>query len=295
MTGIPDSPRAHTAVIAGCGFVGRALARMLHANGWSVLGLTFSHDSLAQFASEPFRVVACDIADETAVGALFAAPGAPGLVIHCASSRRGGVEEYRRVYLTGAQVLVRTFAARHVIFTSSTSVYGQTDGEWVTEESEATPTRETSRILREAEDHVLAHGGTVARLAGIYGPGRSVLLEKFFNGTAVIEGDGTRWINQAHRDDIAAALKCIADRGARGVFNVSDDHPFPQRVLYARLSSMFQRPLPKAGPVDFQRKRAWTNKQVSNAKLRALGWTPRFPSFFDAIEIDPGLLQPFLP
>jgi nucleoside-diphosphate-sugar epimerase len=149
--------------------------------------------------------------------------------------------------------------------------------------------------LREAEDHVLAHGGTVARLAGIYGPGRSVLLEKFFNGTAVIEGDGTRWINQAHRDDIAAALKCIADRGARGVFNVSDDHPFPQRVLYARLSSMFQRPLPKAGPVDFQRKRAWTNKQVSNAKLRALGWTPRFPSFFDAIEIDPGLLQPFLP
>ena len=58
--------------------------------------------------------------------------------------------------------------------------------------------------------------------------------------------------------------------------------------------AMFQRPLPAAGPVDFQRKRAWTNKQVSNAKLRELGWTPRFPSFFDAIEIDPGLLQPFL-
>src|SRR6188768_3103242 len=137
----PHPATAQTAVIAGCGFVGRAVARMLHANGWSVVGLTSSHESLAQFAGEPFRVVACDIADEAAVGALFAGPGAPDLVIHCASSRRGGVEEYRRVYLTGAQVLVRTLSARQLIFTSSTSVYGQTDGEWVTEESEAAPMR----------------------------------------------------------------------------------------------------------------------------------------------------------
>src|SRR5688500_284824 len=88
-----------TAVIAGCGFVGRALAQQLHANGWSVLGLTYSAESLAQFATEPFRVMACDIADPSAVSAV--APH-PDLVVHCASSRRGGVDEYRRVYLQGA-------------------------------------------------------------------------------------------------------------------------------------------------------------------------------------------------
>ena len=62
------------------------------------------------------------------------------------------------------------------VFCSSTSVYGQTDGACVTEESPATPGRETGCILRETEDLVLQRTGTVARLAGIYGPGRSVLL-----------------------------------------------------------------------------------------------------------------------
>jgi nucleoside-diphosphate-sugar epimerase len=294
MSDHPHATPARRAMIAGCGFVGRATARIFHANGWSVVGLTASPDSLAQFAGEPFRVVACDIADEAAVAALFTESEAPDLIIHCASSRRGGPDAYRRVNFSGAQVLMKIVRPRHFIFTSSTSVYAQIDGGWVTEESETAPARETARILRETEDYLLAQGGTVARLAGIYGPGRSVLLERFFSDSAVLEGEGNRWINQVHREDVASALKCIAHCGARGIFNVTDNHPFPQRVLYARLSSMFQRPLPRRGPIDPHRKRAWTNKQVSNAKLRALGWEPRFPSFFDAIENDPGLLQPFL-
>ncbi|HEX5177168.1 MAG TPA: NAD-dependent epimerase/dehydratase family protein [Chthoniobacteraceae bacterium] len=290
----PHAATTRRVVIAGCGFVGRATARIFHANDWSVLGLTSSRDSLAPFAGEPFPVVACDIANEAAVTALCIDIGTPDVVIHCASSRRGGADEYRRTYFSGAQILMRSLRPRHFILTSSTSVYAQTDGGWVTEESETAPVRETAQILRETEDYLLEQEGTVARLAGIYGPGRSVLLQRFFNGTAVLEGDGDRWINQVHRDDVASALKCIADRAARGIFNVADNHPFPQRVIYARLSSMFPRPLPRAGPIDPDRKRAWTNKQVSNAKLRALGWQPRFPSFFDAIENDPGLLQPFL-
>jgi hypothetical protein len=45
---------------------------------------------------------------------------------------------------------------------------------------------------------------------------------------------------------------------------------------------MFDRPLPPSGPRDLNRKRGWTHKQVSNAKLVASGWRPRFPSFLDA-------------
>ena len=275
-------------LIAGCGFVGLATARLCAQRGWETIGCTHSEESAAKFPGEPFSVFACDISDRAAVEK-HASLGPIDAVIHCASSGRGGAEQYRRVYLEGAQNLAAIFQPAALLFTSSTSVYAQMDGRWVTEECPADPDRETGRLLRETEEFVLSKNGIVARLAGIYGPGRSVLLRKFFDGTAIIEGDGAKWINQVHRDDIAAALVHLLGTDARGIFNVSDDRPLAQRELYAWLAQRFDRPQPPSGPVDLDRKRGWTNKRVSNAKLRALGWEPRFPSFFDAVEESPSL------
>jgi nucleoside-diphosphate-sugar epimerase len=272
-------------LIAGCGFVGLATARLFAGRGWQVVASTHSADSAAKLATEPFAVTTFDLADLHSIEA-HAALNPFDAVIHCASSGRGGAEQYRRVYLDGARHLAAVFPAARLLFTSSTSVYAQTDGSWVTEESPAEPDRETGRLLRETEDFVLSCRGIVARLAGIYGPGRSVLLRKFFDGTAVIEGDGTKWINQAHRDDIAAALLHLITAQASGVFNVSDDQPLAQRDLYAGLAQRFDRPLPPTGEPDLNRKRGWTNKRVSNAKMHTLGWEPRYPSFFDAVERD---------
>jgi len=278
------------ALIAGCGFVGLATARLFARRGWEVAGCTHSAESAAKLSGEPFPVVPCDIADRSAVDTL-AALEAVDAVIHCASSGRGGAEQYRRVYLEGARHLSAVFPSATLLFTSSTSVYAQIDGEWVTEESAAEPQRETGRLLRETEEFIIAQNGIVARLAGIYGPGRSVLLRKFFDGTAIIEGDGAKWINQAHRDDIASALVHLVAGRARGIFNVNDDQPLAQRDLYAWLADRFHRPLPPSGPIDLSRKRGWTNKRVSNARLHALGWQPRFPSFFDAVRNDPELVR----
>jgi nucleoside-diphosphate-sugar epimerase len=175
------------------------------------------------------------------------------------------------------------------LFTSSTSVYAQTDGSLVTEESPADPSRETGLLLRETEELVLSHGGIVTRLAGIYGRGRSVLLKKFFTGEAVIEGDGRRWVNQIHRDDIASALHVLIRRGMPGIYNVSDNTPMTQREIYEWLATRHGMPLPPSGPIDPNRKRGWTSKRVSNLKLRAFDWAPKFPSFFDAVESDPQL------
>jgi hypothetical protein len=47
---------------------------------------------------------------------------------------------------------------------------------------------------------------------------------------------------------------------------------------------LFDRPLPPTAPRDLNRKRGWTHKQVSNAKLRATGWEPEFPSFLEAAQ-----------
>jgi len=277
-------------LIAGCGFVGLATARLFARHGWEVTGCTHSEESAAKLAGELFKVIACDIGERAAVEA-HAGLGSFDAVVHCASSGRGGAEQYGRVYLEGSRNLNAVFAPAPLLFTSSTSVYAQTDGGWVTEESAAEPDRETGRLLRETEDLVIAHSGIVARLAGIYGPGRSVLLRKFFDGTAMIEGDGAKWINQVHRDDIALALVQLITTGARGIFNVNDDCPLSQREVYTWLAQRFDRPLPPSGPVDTNRKRGWTNKRVSNARLRALGWVPRFPSFFEAVATDPELVQ----
>jgi mutator protein MutT len=283
--------RGRSAVVAGCGFVGLATARLLHAAGWHVTGCTYSPESAEALSQEPFPSVACDISSEASVEQALGAYKGVDLVLHCASSGKGGADAYRSVYLRGAQVLCGILAPRHLIFTSSTSVYAQVSGEWVSETSLAEPPRETGQILRETEDWVLAHGGAVARLAGIYGPGRSVLLRKFFSGEAVIEGDGRRWINQIHRDDAAGGLLHLANTRAPGLFNLGDSQPTGQRDLYEWLAARFSRALPPEGPVNMDRKRGWTHKQVSNARLRQLGWEPRFPSFYDAVANDPELVD----
>jgi len=236
---------------------------------------------VAELGVEPFPVVAMDIAD---VHALARLEGKFDVVINCVSSGKGGAEAYQLAYIEGSKRLLEVFRPKHFVFTSSTSVYAQNDGSLVTEESLAEPERETGLILREAEELTLGQGGAVARLAGIYGPHRSVLLRKFLDSTAIIEGDGARWINQIHRDDAAAALFQIASLGAPGIFNVSDDTPFTQRDFYVKMSACFQKPLPPEGPVDVNRKRGVTSKRVSNAKLKALGWVPRYPSYFDALD-----------
>ncbi len=269
--------------IAGCGFAGLATARLFHAQGWEVIGGTHSAESASLLQAEPFAVVVVDICDRAA---LSAAPYLQGLdaVIHCASSGRGGAEQYRAVYLEGVRNLVEVLAPVRLLFTSSTSVYAQTDGQWVNEESAAAPDRETGHVLCETERLVCAGGGVVARLAGIYGPARSVLLKKFLNGEARVEGDGQRWINQIHRDDIASGLLCLVEAGCLGVFNLSDDLPLQQLAVYEWLARHFERPLPASAEIDLNRKRGWTNKRVSNQRLRALGWRPRFASFLEAVE-----------
>ncbi|MDQ6622993.1 MAG: sugar nucleotide-binding protein, partial [Verrucomicrobiota bacterium] len=190
-------------------------------------------------------------------------------------------EDYRRVYLQSAQHLAAAFPNAALIFTSSTSVYPQTNGEWVTEESPAEPARATGRILRDTEDFVLSAGGIVARLAGIYGPGRSALLRKFLAREAAIDPQD-RFLNQVHRDDIASALFHLAQNAptiSGRVFNVSDHHPILQRDAYAWLAAQLQRPLPPIASAPAERKRGPSNKRVSSRRLQDLGWQPKYPTF----------------
>ncbi len=265
-------------LIAGCGYVGQATADLLHEQGWKVEGWTASAQSAGQLAAKPYAVRAVDITNPAAVSAVREGFD---VVIHCASSGGGDAEEYRRIYLEGARNLLHAFPSARLLFTSSTSVYAQKGGVIVDETSPANPSHERGQILREAEDLVLSHNGMVARLGGIYGPGRSFLLRKFLAGEAVLDREDDRFINQAHRDDIVSALFLLAEQRAdlgRQIYNVVDDQPIRARDAYQWLSAHLRRSLPM-GNVAAERKRGDSNKRVSNKRLRALGWEPRYPNF----------------
>jgi nucleoside-diphosphate-sugar epimerase len=270
-------------LIAGCGYVGQAAADLFYARGWAVQGWTRSAESAASLSGKPYAVRNVDVSRRGEVAECAETFDA---VIHCASSSGGDAAMYRQLYLDGVRNLLETFPGSKLLFTSSTSIYAQRDGSWVTEESEAKPMRETSRILLEVERLVLDHGGIVARLAGIYGPGRSAMLNKFMAGAAIIDPENDRFVNQVHRDDIAAALFFLLNREAEGaqIYNVVDDQPILQSECYSWLAQRLNRPLPLFGRSTQQRKRGDSNKRVSNAKLRRLGWTPQYPTFAEAME-----------
>ena len=270
-------------LIAGCGYVGQAAADLFHAAGWAVEGWTGSPECAAAMAVRPYLVRNVDISRRAQVAEHA---GSFDAVMHCASSRGGDADVYRQVYVNGARNLLEVFAGSKALFTSSTSVYAQRDGSWVTEQSETKPARETGRILLETETLVLDRGGIVARLAGICGPRRAALLSKFLNGTAVIDPENDRYVNQVHRDDIASALFFLLGRKEEGaeIYNVVDDQPILQSECYRWLAQRLNRPLPPIGKLTDQRKRGDSNKRVSNAKLRRLGWTPQYPTFADSME-----------
>jgi len=257
-------------LLVGHGYLGQAITREFRAGGWDVTTLSLSGGDGS---------LACDVGNPESVGNLPAAD----FIVHCAASGRGGAEAYRHVYVEGCRNLTEAFPGTPLLFTSSTSVYAQVDGSIVSEESDALPDRETGNLLLEAEAITLAAGGIVARLSGIYGPDRSVILKKFLGGETVIEEDGRRFLNQIHRDDAARGIFHLACSGARGeIYNLSDSTPLTQLGCHMELARIFSLPLPPSGPRDLNRKRGWTHKQVSNAKLRATGWQPGFPSFLDA-------------
>jgi nucleoside-diphosphate-sugar epimerase len=270
-------------LIAGFGYVGEATADLFQNAGWTVEGWTRSAGSAAKSMGKAYPVIAVDITQRDQVNAR---PENFDAIIHCASTRGGHADLYRQVYLNGARNLLDRFVGSTLLFTSSTSVYAQKDGAWVTEESPAQPEHEAGRVLRETEQLVLSSGGIVARLAGIYGPGRSALLTKFLGGKAVIDPENDRFTNQVHRDDIATALFSLLDRQLQPaqIYNVVDDQPILRSECYRWLAEKLDRPLPPSGRSTSQPRRGQGNKRVSNAKLRGITWVPRYPSFAEAME-----------
>lgn len=270
--------------IIGCGFLGETAADLFSRQGKRVLGLVRSAESRERLSERAFETALCDVTSPSSVEALKSRAYSVPLVLYAVSSGGGNAADYAAIYRDGLRRVIEQWQPQRLIFVSSSSVYGQDDGSWVTEKSPTLPERATARVLLEAEEIALASGGIVARFTGIYGPGRSMPLRKFLAGEAVLEEGGRRYLNQIHRDDGAAALLRLAETGYPSeIYNVTDDTPSTQREVYGWIADFLKRPLPPEGTGQQEHKRGLTSKRVSNAKLRTLGWKPAYPAYRDAL------------
>jgi len=275
-------------LIAGLGYIGTPLAAALVREGHEVFGMR--RNATPEPTPPGLKLLKGDI---TRASDLERLPGPFDWAVNCIGASGGGEAEYRSIYVEGNRNLIGWLSRRKppekYVYTSSTGVYGQTDGSTVDETSPTEPPVPTGKVLLEAEQVVLATGkklgipSVVLRLAGIYGPNRGYWLKQFLNGEARIEGRGDRVLNMIHRDDAANAIIAALKHGRPGeVYNLVDDEPVTQLALFQWLAAELHRPLPPCVSPDslLERRRGSTSKRISNAKLkRELGYAFRYPTF----------------
>jgi nucleoside-diphosphate-sugar epimerase len=257
-------------LIAGCGDVGNALAKRALAEGNEVWGVRRNPSALAD-GVRPWSV---DLTEPTS---LESPPASFDYVFYTASADRRDEESYRAIYVDGLRNLLQALEQtgsplKRVFFTSSTAVYGQDAGEWVDEGSDTEPDRFNGRILLEAEAIMRSiDGGVVVRLSGIYGPGRTRLIEKVWRQ----EASATQsWTNRIHVEDCGATLHHLMQlANPAGLYLASDDAPTTMAEVVMWMSERLDVPAPDPmlGP--------HTNKRCRNARLRATGFRFAYPSF----------------
>jgi nucleoside-diphosphate-sugar epimerase len=268
-------------LIAGCGYVGTALGLRLAAAGHVVWGIRRAAEGLPA----GIRHVAADLTDAATLQHL---PAALDVVFYTAAPNAADEAAYRAIYVDGLrhvlQALVRQQQSpRRVLLTSSTAVYAQSAGEWVDETSPTEPQHFTGRCVLEGE-RVLLDGpfpGTVLRLGGIYGPGRSSLIERVRQGLATCREGPPLYTNRIHRDDCAGALQHLMALPQPEARYIGVDHePADYCDLLHWLAAQLGAPPPRieASPaMDSRRHR--TNKRCRHDKLIGSGYVFHYPTF----------------
>lgn len=205
---------AATVLLAGCGDVGTALGLRLAERGVRAVGVRRRADALP----EPIEPVSLDLTDPGEA----VLPAADAVVVTLTADGRDAAA-YERTYLgalRGLHLALPSDAAPRVVLVSSTGVLGGTDGEVVTEATPPDPQRATAHVLLAAEELAadLFPDLVIVRPAGIYGPGRTSLIERVRTATPVTH---RRVTNRIHRDDLVTVLSTVLDA------------PEPPRLLHA--------------------------------------------------------------
>ena len=271
---------APSVVIAGCGDVGSRLASQLLAAGWEVHGLRRNVARLPEgvigIAGDLFNK---ECPDTWPIGGV-------DYLVYCAAATDHDEAGYRKAYVQGLQHVLEWLGdygqePKHLVFVSSSSVYGQQNGEWVDETSPTQAVGYSGQVMLEAEQVAFDSGipATTVRLTGIYGPGREWLLSQVRQGYRVAV-EPPLYGNRIHVDDAAGLLAYLLLHVEQGgalekVYIGVDNAPAP----LAEVVDWLRGYLGVTEWAEDASVRRAGSKQCSNARAKARGWSPTYPSY----------------
>jgi nucleoside-diphosphate-sugar epimerase len=266
-------------LIAGCGYAGAALGALLDRESHAVFGLRRRAGALPWGV----RPIEADLAIPSTLREL-----PPRLDFVCFMAAPGGRDDalYRALYVEGLRNLIDALVdqkqePKRIFFTSSTSVYGQKQGEWVDESSPTEPASFAGRRLLEAE--ALLHAGpfpaTVVRFGGIYGPRRTGLVDLVRTGRFVYQEGAPRYTNRIHREDCAGVLRHLMRVPApESLYLGVDCEPASEELVTCWLAGVLGAPPPRPGAPGADPERAGS-KRCRNERLLASGYEFQYPTF----------------
>ncbi len=276
--------------IFGCGYLGQTLAELCLGKGWTVSALTRNSAT----AEELRRMGVSKVTEANLEKTGWHAQLDPSqdFVVNCVGAASRTLDGYRQSYVEGQDSIGKWLSGGEVgtlLFTSSISVYPQSEGRSVDETSSNEGASERGQLLLEAEEKCLASvvevdRSFVLRLAGLYGPNRHLMVEKL-KRRQPFEGNANRTLNLIHVADAAAAvLRCLeAEPGIRGgIYNVSDGSHYSRGEIVAWLAEK----LGVAVTPFLENDGVHTpDRKVSIDKIRNdLKWEPRYNSFVKGYE-----------
>lgn len=264
-------------LLAGCGDLGAALGQRMIERGWRATGLRRHPENLP----EGLAPLSIDLTDPEAA----ALPRADATVITLTADGRDAAA-YERTYLGGLRGLHRGLTAggglpERVVLVSSTGVLGGDDGQVLTEDADPAPERDTARVLLAAEQLAaeLFPALTILRPAGIYGPGRTSLIDRVRAGQAMKH---RRITNRIHRDDLVTVLRALLESGeAPPLLHAVDTEPAPLGEVAAHIARRLGVPTPPdSSPADSR----VVGKILDSARMQEFVGALRYPTFREGYD-----------
>lgn len=275
-------------LIIGCGDVGRRVAAGERSAGETVTALVRSAHSAIRLAAPGLHVARGDLDNPETLTGL---PTREARVYYFAPPPPSGTTDPRlRNFL--ATLTPEALPVR-IVLISTSGVYGDCHGEWVTEDRPPRPDADRARRRLDAEQQLRAWGEAhatpvvILRVPGIYGPGR--LPEKRLRaGEPVLCEEESPWSNRVHIEDLVRACLAAGERDRPGaVYNISDGHPTTMTDYFNRVADALG--LKRPPPITLAQAHATLSegmqsylaesKRLDNRRMREeLGVVPRYPN-----------------